>query len=153
MIFDRIERVSAYAPQIRFAAEIDRFCREHELETLPAGRYDICGDDLYMNLQTAVTAPFPERSWESHDLYADLQLVVSGEESFGASCAALPEPQEARPESDIRIYKSMPGPVSVLTLSAGEFVFFAPGEPHMPCGTTGTPGTVKKAVFKIRQPR
>lgn len=150
MIFDRIENVEKYAPRIRFADEIAEFCRANDLKTLPEGRYEIKGSDLYVNVMFAVTALYEERGWESHRNYADLQLVVSGEETFGAGNAPLPMPDESRPESDIFLYKTMPGPISMLTLSAGEFAHFAPGEPHAPCCAAVAPMRIKKAVFKIR---
>lgn len=150
MIFDRIESVKAYASAIPFAEKIAAFCRENNLISLPEGRYEIDDTDLYVNVQKAVTAPFEERGWESHKLYADLQLLISGEEGFGASKAPLPEPDDSRPENDYYGYKNMPAPVSRVTLTPGTFVYFAPGEAHAPCCCVSMPETVKKAVFKIR---
>lgn len=148
MIFDRIENVDRYAPCIPYAEKIAAFCREHDLKTLPEGRYELEGSELFVNVQRAVTAPFSERGWESHKLYADLQLVIEGEESFGASNAPLPEPAES--SGDCYLYAAMPGKASHLTLSAGEFVCFAPYEPHSPCCAAAAPEQIKKAVFKIK---
>ena len=150
MIFDRIDTVKAYASVIPYAAEIAAFCRENDLSALPEGRYEIKGTDLYVNVQQAVTAPFEERGWESHKLYADLQLLVSGAETIAASKASLPQPDDSRPENDYYGYKSMPGPFSMVTLTPGTFAYFAPGEAHAPCCCGYSPVTVKKAVFKIR---
>lgn len=150
MIFDRIENVAEYAPHIPYTKEILAFCREHDLKTLPEGRYELLGSDLFVNVQHAVTAPYSERGWESHAVYADLQLVVLGEESFGGFSGPVPEPDESKPDSDFYGYKSMPGPVSHLTCAPGDFVYFAPGEPHSPCCAEKAPQSIKKAVFKVR---
>ena len=150
MISDKIEKVLAYASEIRFAKEIDEFCRTHDLSTLSEGRHEIRGNELYVNVQYAVTALFREREWESHKRYADLQLVISGEECFGCCEAPLPAPYESRPESDIFLYRIMPEPITLLRLTAGEFIYFAPGEQHAPCCAAVAPMRIKKAVFKIR---
>lgn len=150
MIFDRLENIQAYVPRIPYAEEIEAFCRKNDLGTLPEGRYELRGSDLFVNVQKAVTVPASGQGWESHAHYDDLQLLITGEETFGVSLAALPEPDISAPERDYFGYKAMPGPISVLTLTPGGFVYFAPGEPHSPCCCTEAPMEIKKAVFKIR---
>lgn len=151
MIFDRLENVQRYLPEVRFADKIAAFCRENSLSDMPLGRYEIEGDDLFVLVQKAVTAPYSDRKWESHKLYADLQVILQGEEGFGVSSAVLPEPCEENTAGDCYFYASVPGKPTVLSCLPGDFIYFAPGEAHAPCCAVGAPQEIKKAVFKIKK--
>ena len=112
----------------------------------PCGRYDVA-QDVYVNVMEYTPKPASEATIETHDVYADLQLVLKGEEFMGYISAEDILPVEAYDkERDIAMWK---GNIALLPLRAGDFALFFPGEPHAP-SLHKTMGTVKKAVFKIR---
>ena len=112
----------------------------------PCGRYDVA-KDVYVNVMEYTPKPSSEATIETHNVYADLQLILSGEEFMGyiSDKDVLPV-QDYDKERDIAMWK---GNIALIPLRAGDFALFFPGEPHAP-SLYKTSGTVKKAVFKIK---
>lgn len=121
---------------------------------LPAeGRYPLDGQELFALTQAYLSKPQAELSMESHALYADLQVVLSGSERMLWSRADELEPsRDLRPDTDMIFYREAPARGDFI-LDAGMFAYFAPRDAHAPCGqrTEGCPEKVEKIVFKIRQ--
>ena len=61
------------------------FLRETDLASLPIGRTEIDGDEVYASVQSYTTMTVEECAFESHLEYFDVQYVVEGEECFGFS--------------------------------------------------------------------
>ena len=59
------------------------FLRETDLASLPIGRTEIDGDEVYASVQSYTTMTVEECAFESHLEYFDVQYVVEGEECFG----------------------------------------------------------------------
>ena len=66
------------------------FLRETDLASLPVGRTEIDGDEVYASVQSYTTMTVEECAFESHLEYFDVQYVVEGEECF----AYEPRPME-----------------------------------------------------------
>lgn len=113
----------------------------------PCGRYDI-SDDVFVNVMTYRPKPIEEAVAETHRRYADLQLILDGEEWMGC-----PDPEKLtvvtpfEEEKDIALWKS--SDIALLPMRKGNWALFMPGEPHAP-SLRMQDCTVKKAVFKIR---
>ena len=112
----------------------------------PCGRYDVA-KDVYVNVMEYTPKPSSEATIETHSVYADLQLILSGEEFMGyiSDKDVLPI-QDYDKERDIAMWK---GNIALIPLREGDFALFFPGEPHAP-SLHKTSGTIKKAVFKIK---
>ena len=83
MIIDDIRHAPLYRPlSPRIAAALD-FLHDVDLACLAEGRYDIDGDRIFALVQSYVTVPSAEGSWEAHRRYLDLQHVVQGREGLG----------------------------------------------------------------------
>lgn len=144
MIVDHLSHLSRYAGLgDNFAAAV-RYFEEHGTDSLLPGRTEIDGDRVFVN--TAVNhLDRTEMSWEAHARYADIQLVLEGEERFGWSDEA--EMDSLDSERDFRTCRARPK--AVFTLGPGQFVIFLPGEPHAPGNPAGEPSDCKKAVIKV----
>ncbi|AOY02035.1 YhcH/YjgK/YiaL family protein [Jeongeupia sp. USM3] len=122
----------------------------HDLNTMPAGRYEIDGDRLFFMIQEMITQPFDAGRPEAHRRYADIQLLLAGEEGFGV---AAPDPGLAVVDDfydsrDIAFYVT-PANEQRLNLQPGDFVVFYPGELHRPGRCVGESMTIRKVVVKI----
>lgn len=145
MIVDHISNLSRYAGLGQNFAAAARYFEEHGTEELLPGRTEVDGDRVFIN--TAVNhLDRKEMAWEAHALYADIQLILEGEERFGWTDEAEMDPLD--PERDFRTCRAE-SKVS-FTLGPGQFVIFLPGEPHAPGCPAGAPADCKKAVIKVK---
>lgn len=112
----------------------------------PCGKY-VLGDEVYVNVTEYSPKPIEGPTPETHNVYADIQLILSGEEYIGYNNTQLLSPITQYDETnDIRFWK---GDVALLPMQQGDWALFMPGEAHAP-GLTKSKGKVKKAIFKIR---
>ena len=133
----------------RFRTAYD-FLSRTDLATLPLGRNEIDGDDVYANVLEYDTVPAGEKELEAHRDYYDVQFVFSGEELLQyAPCAGLQTVQEYDEADDYCLLKT-PEPVTSIALRAGELAVFAPEDAHKPgCSLNGC-AHVRKIVVKVR---
>lgn len=147
MIYDKINNLSFYLPFDGRFSEIIDFLENHNPETLPVGRYDLA-HGIYANVSEY--EPMKENNcWEIHKKYADLQYVVSGDETIEwAPLDEVINPSEYSDEYDY--YGSTETGKTRITLNAdsGSFAYFAPCDMHRP-GIFRNAAKVKKIVFKI----
>lgn len=113
----------------------------------PCGRYEVT-DDVFVNVITYQPKPVCDAVAETHKRYADLQLILDGEEWMGCPDAASVSPaEEYNDEKDIALWSQKDIPL--LPMRTGNWALFMPGEPHAP-SLKMKDCTVKKAVFKLR---
>lgn len=131
--------------------EIEKFVNSQDCTQIPDGEIEILGRDLFVRVMEYATGPAEEKRFEAHQVYADLQLVVKGEEVMGYALATNPEPATAYDQkADIQFFKNVKETAS-LWVPAGQFVVFYPGELHRPgCWVNSVSASVKKLVFKIK---
>lgn len=118
------------------------------------GRHAIQGDDIFVIVGDNQLKRAEDAKMEAHDKYIDLQVMISGTESFGwARRAACTEPKgEFNAESDIIFYNDLP--TSTVTALPGEFVIFFPEDAHAPLiRPEGVNGGTRKAIVKIKADR
>ena len=148
MIADTIENIGLYSgiPGLKKVVE---YINTNDISSLPVGRTDIDGNDLYVTIDHPQLKEANTARAESHDRYADLQLIIEGSEIMGyAAKSDMGEPVEAHPDSDIYFYKE--GGFSRILFRKGMFAIFFPNDAHAPCIKTPSCEKVKKAVFKIK---
>jgi biofilm protein TabA len=147
MILDRLDNAHLYQtllPRLRQAFD---FLRSADLASLPPGRHDVSGDDIFALVQEYRTRPASEGFWESHRKYIDVQHVISGAERMGyAHLATLAVRQPYDADKDLLI---LDGSGDFFTVAAGMFTIFAPQDAHMPCLAVAEPAPVKKIVIKV----
>lgn len=114
------------------------------------GRYELRGDDIFMNIMTFATQPADSKKAELHLQYVDIQLLLAGEEHilFGHTDSAR-QCEEMHVDEDYQLCRAIENEQGV-TLKPGMFAVFMPGEPHKPGCIVGEPGEIKKGVVKVR---
>lgn len=127
------------------------------------GKYDIDGDNVFAIVNEYTTKPAAECDPESHRQYADIQIMIAGEEKFGYTPLTDQEPSVPfREDNDVAFY-SLPGEtgqpgeqeepggsLNYITLYPGQFIVFFPSDIHQPEVFTRQPVVVKKVVIKVK---
>ena len=150
MIVNSIQAVGKYEYLTEKFEKAFQFLRDQDLLTLPAGRYEIDGDDVYAMVQEYQTSPSEELKLESHKRYFDIQYVVCGEEIMEMAFAAgLTVDTPYDEEADVAFYHD-PETCSLAYLRGGQFAIVSPEEAHKPRCAPHQPGNVRKVVLKIR---
>jgi len=149
MITDKIDLLMRYAvPQ---SEAILKFMAKHDCSQLPDGEMEIEGRELFVRIMSYTPKPSSENRFETHQVYADLQYVVSGAEIMQtARLGDLTPSTDYDKVGDYRFYQQT-GFVNSIVVGQGEFAVFYPQEAHRPsCLFEAYHGIVKKMVFKIK---
>lgn len=131
----------------RFAAAFS-FLAAPGLETLPDGRHEIDGDEVYAMVQRGKGRHWDGALMEAHDHYVDIQVVLFGHDRMGWKARGDCETRarhEDKPENDAYFYKD--GPDCWLDVRPGQFVIFFPHDAHLP--RTGE-GHMHRVVVKVK---
>ena len=124
-------------------AAAQEFLLTADLASLSAGRHDIDGDNVFVNIQE-YTQEDKTPAYEAHAVYADIQLVLRGSERFRWGLGTPGELQgDFRPVTGVERYVEF-------TLRENQFVIFLPGEPHAPGLPENGPAFCRKAVVKVK---
>ena len=115
------------------------------------GRYPLQGDDIYMNVMQFMTQPAAEKRAELHAEFIDIQILLVGEERIDFGVADIARECDVwHTDEDYQLCDAIDNPQSV-TLRAGMFAVFLPGEPHKPGILTDHRRELKKAVVKVKK--
>lgn len=119
-----------------------------DLSQLAKGRNEVDGDEVFINRFDYTTLPQEEAAWEGHIQYADIHVLLSGEERIGVTDASRLTVTTRDEESDFVGYD---GPVETwFTMRPGEVLIVFPEDVHMVKVQLNGPALVEKAVFKVR---
>lgn len=123
-------------------------CAFDALQARDDGRFQLPGAEWFCTVGPANTQLREVRHTEYHHQWADIQVLLTGEEIIcaGTQYAPLATDEERKP--DLFITTTAELPVSML-LQAGDFAVFLPGEPHQALCAAAEPMTIRKAVFKV----
>ena len=102
----------------------------------------------YCDIGEASTQPAARRHTGYHHQWADIQVMLAGWEVINAGTLRVAQDSDEERKPDLFIARDCPLPVSI-TLHAGDFALFLPGEPHQALCAVDAPVTVRKAVFKV----
>lgn len=148
MILDSIKNAATYyaiSPRIKQAFD---WLAECDINSLEAGRHDIDGDNLFVNVQQVALKPRSEAALEVHNRYIDIQVMFGGLEEYGwRERQACTQPAgEFSEERDVLFFTDTPQ--IFYTLNEGQFAIFFPEDAHAPMLGEGE---VKKLIFKIQK--
>lgn len=149
MFFGHISTVKLY----QYPKAIQRaleYLRTTDFEQMPAGRYALKGDQIYVQVLDLETKPPADILPEVHRRYLDVQYLHSGKEKMGFAPdlgnnpVAVPY-DESR---DIQHYQTAEFE-NTLTMQAGSFAVFFPEDVHRPACIDGEVSKIRKVVVKI----
>lgn len=147
MIFDHIENADHYKTAHGLIEEAWTFLRNPDLASMPDGRYEL-SHGAYASVQSYLSRPVEDCSFESHRRYVDLQFIVDGEEWIYVSLPTeLLTTQEYREEEDCALYSG--SPKTRILMGRGSFLLLFPHDAHMPTVAVAGPASIKKVVVKL----
>ncbi len=145
MIVDTLDNLGKYVALNPLFADVVDFMKEHDLASLEPGKYVIKGKDLFLNVLLIKGKTKEAALMESHKNMLDIQIPLSGDETFGYTpLCDLPEVEynEVKDASKYAIEAQ-----TYVTCKPGQFALFLPQDGHTPCISDAE--ELKKAVFKV----
>lgn len=146
MILDSLKNIKDYSNiNPNFAKAID-FILNTDLNELPLGRNEICGDKVFANVMEVSPKTKEEALIEIHRKYIDIQIPISAGEVMGYTpLKELPE-IEFNEATDAALYPQGMAAREYFNVNTDEFVVFFPQDGHAPAIT---PSPMKKIVVKV----
>jgi YhcH/YjgK/YiaL family protein len=137
-----------YHQHQKYWDEAFAFLRDHDLLSLPKGKYPVDGENVFVSVTEDPSKNYENTAWESHRKYIDIQSVISGEEEIAVcslSKATVTQPYNV--EKDVAHYSAEGTRYRALP---GTFFIFFSTDVHRPNITPGGNKIVKKIVIKVR---
>lgn len=145
MILDTLDNLKMYTGLNPLFPKVVEFIQSHDLSSMPLGKTDIIGDELYVTIADAQPKSQEEAVVESHRQMIDIQIPLSGTETHGFAPLSSLEEATYQEQDDISFYTRPPQ--TFLSVCPGEFVIFFPHDGHAPAIT---PVVLRKAIFKVK---
>ena len=124
-----------------------RFLQNTDLATLVKGRNEIDGDKVFVNRFDYQTMPREQAIWEGHIRYADIHVLLSGQEKIGVTNVNLLTETVRKPEED---FVGFEGEVlSWFPMTTEDILIVFPEDIHMVKVMDGDSVLVEKACFKV----
>ncbi|MDR1835791.1 MAG: YhcH/YjgK/YiaL family protein [Fusobacteriaceae bacterium] len=150
MIIGKIKDLKLYkglGPNIDKAID---YALSTDLLSLPVGKQDIDGKNIYINRQSYTGKAPADCAAENHNDYLDLQIVLKGSEGFGYADignATLKALEPYNPEKDVAKYTCTDETTYIMT--EGSFALVFHEDIHRPQIRVNEE-KVEKAVIKIK---
>lgn len=110
------------------------------------------GGGVFALEQVYRSKPPAEGRWEAHEVHADVQVVLEGEERMDVvDVARLSLEKDLRATRDLLFFArpATDSGVSALRVAAGEAAVFFPADAHMPSLAIDAPRLMRKTVVKV----
>ena len=146
MIIDTIENLEKYVGLNPLFADVVKFLKENDLNTMEEGKHPIKGGDLFVNIQKAKGRTKEAAVLETHREMIDIQIPLDTVETFGYTpLQDLPD-FDYNAEKDITKYGETAAQTYV-TCRPGQMAIFFPQDGHAPCISEKD---IMKAIFKVK---
>ncbi len=149
MIYDRIENLGVYFKDRALFENIEKVINDFIENPFDNGRIDIDSENIWCNVAKYNVEVKDEIKYEAHRKYADVQVMVDGEEIIGYSnfndCTIT---ENFKPDNDIAFMTSDKG--VMIPLRKGYFMALFPEDAHAPCLKSDNSDFAHKLVFKVK---
>lgn len=123
------------------------FIAQNDLMSMAPGRYILDGDNLFVNIVDDKLKDEKDARLEVHNRYIDVQVPLSGSESFGVKPRAMAEGPEGEFDTAKDILFFSDKDWQTITVGAGQAITFDPDTAHAPLIGSGA---IRKAIFKVK---
>lgn len=148
MIYTNYQQMERYLGVSDALDTAIRYLKTADLSQLQFGRNDVDGDNVYINRFDYNTLPLEKAAWEGHAQYADIHVLLSGEEKIGVTDVSRLKATTRDEATDFIGYE---GPVETwFTMHPGDVLVVFPEDVHMVKVQLNGEAHVQKAVFKVR---
>lgn len=147
MVVDTLDMLGNYVALNPLFSDVVEFLKTHDLDTMPEGKYEIKGKDLFLNITTAVSKTADTAVLETHNEMIDIQIPLSTAETYGYT------PRRFLPETEYNAEKDITKIPEIIaddfvTCRPGMFAIFFPQDGHAPC--ISEEEGIRKAIFKVK---
>ena len=149
MVLDRIENFDKYVSLNPNFAKVLEFLQNSNLQDLPLGRNEICGDSVFANVVEVKPKSKSEAPIEIHRKYIDVHIPLSSDEIIGCTPLAELPFAEFIEADDAALYPTSLQARDYFNVKRGEFAIFFPQDGHAPA-ITDVP--LKKIIVKVAMP-
>lgn len=152
MIYDSIENLNIYKGLSKHIRNAIEYVQHNNLRALEPGKYEIDGDEVFLNISEYETHSEESSLFETHEIYVDLQVLLSGSEQI----YCLPRDKAGTSRgyqlgNDITFYEEGSHDWVSVEIDEKRFCILYPQDAHKPGIQTGEAGErVRKAVIKIK---
>ena len=150
MIYDSLDNLKQYLSVAPEAIDILQKKLSEITVDSPNGKTILIEDKLFIIVSRYATSSQAESKVETHSNFADLQMLIGGNEKIGyAPVDSLPILTPYQKQDDYALYELNSENAVFLPLIPGNFAIFFPEEGHIPgCGNGSE---VVKVVVKIHK--
>lgn len=147
MVVDTLENLEKYSSLNPLFAQAVEFIKSHDLQSMEVGKTELQGQDLVVNIAQTTPKTKEQAKLETHNVFIDIQIPLSGTEVMGYTAGKDCVPADAvyNAEKDITFFEGLAE--SYIAVKPGMFAIFFPQDGHAP-GIT--PDGVKKVIVKVK---
>jgi len=147
MVVDTFENLEKYASLNPLFSQAIEFLKSTDLNALEVGKTVLKDNDLVVNVQQTAPKTKEQAKLETHNVFIDIQIPLSGTEVMGYTAAKDCKPADApySAEKDITFFEGLAD--DYVSVKPGMFAIFFPQDGHAP-GIT--PTGVKKVIVKVK---
>ena len=149
MILDTIDNFEKHVSLNPNFVKVVEFLQNSNLQELPLGRNEICGELVFANVVEAKPKNKENAQIEIHRKYIDVHVPLSGSEGVGYTPLKELPYAEFVEADDAALYPATLAARDYFNVKKGEFVIFFPQDGHAPA-ITETP--LKKIIIKVAMP-
>lgn len=144
-------RIPCPSLQKRFEKTMEWLAAE-SWKGLAPGKHPIDGDNAFALISEYDAKPLSEGKLETHRVYADVQMVIEGEEwMFSRPEQGLATAVPYNPDNDIDFREGDSQGCDAIHMIPGQVVVLFPSDAHMPGIRVGDcPKHIHKLVVKVR---
>jgi len=126
-----------------------KYLENTDLASMSNGRYEILGNEIFVNIQDYNTKPESEGKWEVHRKYIDIQYIIKGSERVGiGEIQDFKSVMQYDEDNDFEFLKTDKN-LQFIDLNENEYLILYPYDVHMPQIMNKESSYVKKAVVKV----
>lgn len=132
MILDKLENAANYYDCVPGFEDFMDFYANNDLESLPACKIKLKGDDLIVNINDFKGKEEADCRMEAHREYLDIQIPLGDDEEMGwkAQVDCCDITTEYNEQKDVEFYADKA--TARFTVPAGHFAVFFPEDGHQP---------------------
>ena len=148
MVFGNVRDLENYSFLEENVIKAFYYTQSNDLQSLEKGRYEIDGDDMFVNIVEYETTSPENRFWEAHREYLDLHLMLWGTEQIDVNFIRNMDQKEYVEKDDFLPLTGKPN--SKVILNPYDFLLLYPSDAHRTAIAVKEPVMIKKAIFKIK---
>lgn len=146
MIIDSLENLGNYAALCPLLPIAIDFIKTHDLNSLPEGKTQIQGDDVFVNVIVMQGKTPDAAKLETHDVMLDIQIPLNAVEVMGYTPRADLKDGQYNAETDVAFYDGMAS--QYVAVKPGMFTIFLPEDGHAP--GISDEQQLRKMIFKVK---